>query len=165
MRMSRTMRVAQSFKKSARSNAWNLRGSEMPDAASTIGPIPFYPNLKLIFERVTSCLVFTYFEMRHPAPQDTFGRISSLPGDRRRGRDLPRPTGDSQDACTRLIPFMYALSKRSEPVVCGARSSGVHSTTPYPSRPIQTLLHRVGEQTGPLARICPSPQPAINPHH
>ena len=51
----------------------------MPEGPSTIGAIPFYPNLKKSFERVTSCIVFTYLEMHHAAPQDTLGRISSLP--------------------------------------------------------------------------------------
>ena len=51
----------------------------MPEAPSTIGAIPFYPNLKLVFERVTSCLVFTYLEMHFPAPQDYPDRVSSLP--------------------------------------------------------------------------------------
>ena len=46
---------------------------------STIGVVPYYPNLKLAFDRIASCLVFTYLEIHYPAPQDTQGRTSSLP--------------------------------------------------------------------------------------
>lgn len=54
--------------------------SEKPNRLpSTIGVVPYYPNLKLAFDRIASCLVFTYLEIHYPAPQDTQGRTSSLP--------------------------------------------------------------------------------------
>jgi hypothetical protein len=58
---------------------WKPQSTIMPEGLSTIGAIPFYPNLKSTFERIASCLVFTYLEIHHPAPPDAPGRISSLP--------------------------------------------------------------------------------------
>ena len=58
---------------------WKPKGSIIPDVPSTIGAIPFYPNLKLVFHSVTTCVVFTYLEIHHAAPQDTMSRVSSLP--------------------------------------------------------------------------------------
>jgi len=51
----------------------------MPDAASTFGPIPYFPGLKKIVPNVTCALLVTYLEMRFPAPQDDRRHISSLP--------------------------------------------------------------------------------------
>ena len=58
---------------------WKPQGSIMAEGLSTIGPIAYYPNLKLVFHNVTACVVFTYLETHHAAPQDDPRRVSSLP--------------------------------------------------------------------------------------
>jgi hypothetical protein len=47
----------------------------MPD----IEPLAYYPQLKAAIKTLTGCILLTYLETHHPAPQDQYDRRSSLP--------------------------------------------------------------------------------------
>jgi hypothetical protein len=50
-----------------------------PMPPSTIGPLPYFPNLKGQLYGVTASLVLTYLEIHHPAPRDSNGTILTTP--------------------------------------------------------------------------------------
>ena len=50
-----------------------------PMPPSTIGPLPYFPNLKGQLYGVTASLVLTYLEIHHPAPRGPDGAILTTP--------------------------------------------------------------------------------------
>ena len=46
---------------------------------STIGPVPYFPNLHRQLRSLAATLFVSYLEIHHPAPQDDQGRILDLP--------------------------------------------------------------------------------------
>ena len=76
-----------------------------PMPPSTIGPLPYFPNLKGQLHGVTASLVLTYLEIHYPAPRDSNGTSLAAPVT----LNLDAVAADLQVSCRTLLVNLSVL--------------------------------------------------------